>query len=483
MLKKIILIFLLVLGFGVRLYKINSPLADWHSWRQADTAAVARNFIKEGFDLFHPRFDDLSNVASGKDNPFGWRFVEFPIYNALHASLFKFLSLFKAGLLSFEATGRLVTIFSSLIGGIFLYLITKKILNDWMALLALGFYMILPFNIFYSRVILPDQTMIMFGLGSIYFLLEWKEAVLKNKKKIIFFVGSLVMSMLAILTKPYILFLLFPSWLVIFGKDFIPFLIIYGFFSLFPFGLWRIWMQRFPEGIPASQWLFNLGGIRFRPAWWRWLFAERLAKLILGYWGTVFFGLGIASLSKRLIKEILFYSWLAGIFVYLSVFARGNVQHDYYQIIAIPVVAVFLAKGFYFLVANSPKYFYRILAWGLAVVFLIFALGFSWYEVRGYYQINHPEIVTLGRLADKILPSSSKVVAPYNGDTAFLYQINRKGWPVVSEPIFDLKGKGATHYVSVNFDETTLELMKNCRILEKNSFGVIIDLRSCSSSE
>ena len=69
-----------VLTFAVRMYRISEPIADWHSWRQADTAAVARNFIRFGIDPLHPRFDDLSNIPSGKDNPKGWRMLEFPLY-------------------------------------------------------------------------------------------------------------------------------------------------------------------------------------------------------------------------------------------------------------------------------------------------------------------------------------------------------------------------------------------------------------------
>lgn len=479
MVKKIILILLLILGFGVRLYKINSPLADWHSWRQADTSAVSRNFLKYGYDLLHPRFDDLSNVASGKDNPLGLRFVEFPVYNVFHAFLFQILSNF----FNFETVGRLTTILSSLIGGIFLYLIVKEILNEWLGILSLVFWMFLPFNIFYSRVILPEQTMIMFGLGSIYFLLKWKEFVLKNKKGGFFFLLGLLMSVLAILTKPYILFLLIPSWLVIFEKKHFGWFLIFAFLSLLPFGFWRLWMKQFPEGIPANQWLFNLGGIRFRPAWWRWLFAERLAKLILGYWGVVFFGLGLVFLFKKFKEEVLFYGWLGGIFTYLSVFARGNVQHDYYQVVAMPVICVFLAKGVWFLISNPKRVFNKFFGFLLLVFGLVFMFGFSWYEVRGYYQINHPEIIEAGKIADKILPLEAKVIAPYNGDTAFLYQINRQGWPVVSESVASLKEKGATHYVSVNFDEITLKLMKECEVVEKTALWVIIDLRNCNLSK
>jgi len=477
MIKKIFLFFLFFLGFLTRLYKINSPLADWHSWRQADTAAVARNFVKNGYDLLHPRFDDLSNVASGKDNPLGYRFVEFPVYNVAHALFFQATE----RLVSFEVAGRLVTIFSSLISAFFLYLIVKNLLSEWLGILAAGFYLFLPFSIFYSRVILPDQTMLMFTLGSVWFLYFWRRQKEGGKNNQIIFAISLLMSALAILTKPYALFLLFPSWLVIFKpKDFV-WASFYIFFSFLPFVLWRIWMRQFPEGIPANQWLFNLEGIRFRPAWWRWLFAERLGKLILGYWGVIFLGLGIIFRISGFLKESLFYAWLVGIFAYFSVFARGNVQHDYYQIIILPVLAVFLAKGVWFLVGFSSKNIYRIFAFGLAVICLIFSLGFSWYEVRGYYQINHPEIVEAGKIADKILPKEAKVIAPYNGDTAFLYQTNRQGWPVVGEPIENIIKKGATHYVSVNFDELTLKLIKNCDVLVKSERWVIIDLKTCQN--
>lgn len=80
----IVLFLILILAFGLRLYKINNPVADWHSFRQADTASVTRNFVNEGINLMMPRYDDLSNIQSGKDNPQGWRMVEFPVYNLAH---------------------------------------------------------------------------------------------------------------------------------------------------------------------------------------------------------------------------------------------------------------------------------------------------------------------------------------------------------------------------------------------------------------
>src|SRR3989338_11377021 len=73
---------IILIGFWVRLYKIDAPIADWHSWRQADTAAVTRNFIKEGFNPFLPKYDDMTGVSEKPIvNTLRFRFVEFPVYN------------------------------------------------------------------------------------------------------------------------------------------------------------------------------------------------------------------------------------------------------------------------------------------------------------------------------------------------------------------------------------------------------------------
>ena len=57
-------------------------------------------------------------------------------------------------------------------------------------------------------------------------------------------------------------------------------------------------MMQYPEGIPANTWLLNGNGIRFRPAFFRWIFYERLTKLISGYFGMVFVLVGIYKLAK-----------------------------------------------------------------------------------------------------------------------------------------------------------------------------------------
>ena len=105
-------------------------------------------------------------------------------------------------------------------------------------------------------------------------------------------------------------------------------------------------------------------------------------------------------------------------------------------------------------------------------------LAFSWYTIRTYYWINRPDIVEAGQTADRLIPKDAKVIAPYNGDTTFLYQTNRQGWPLG----FDIDKKlqmGATHYVTVSptdNDWETRDLANQYTVLVRNEKFAIIDL-------
>src|SRR3989339_2066027 len=83
----LILLIIVLLAFAARLYKIDNPIADWHSWRQADTASVTRIYVENGINLIYPKFHDISSIQTGIFNPNGYRMVEFPFYNAIGAVL------------------------------------------------------------------------------------------------------------------------------------------------------------------------------------------------------------------------------------------------------------------------------------------------------------------------------------------------------------------------------------------------------------
>src|SRR6266404_5216605 len=104
---EVLCLFIILVGaFGVRLYKINNPLDDWHAWRQADTATVSQIYVDYGINLLYPRYYDVSPTQTGFYNPQGLRFVEFPIYNLLNVIAFKAFPKF-----SLEVWARLISVF------------------------------------------------------------------------------------------------------------------------------------------------------------------------------------------------------------------------------------------------------------------------------------------------------------------------------------------------------------------------------------
>ncbi len=445
----LVLLAILILGFFVRLYRFDNPIADWHSWRQVDTSAVSRNFVKNGYDVLHPKFDDLSNVPSGIDNPQGLRFVEFPLLNIKQAFLYKTF-----GIITLEEWGRLVIIFESILSIVFIFFIVKKHSTIAEALLSSFFFAFLPFSIYYSRAILPDELMVTFILGGILFFDLWSEGYKEKKSnQWIYFILSILFTSGAFLAKPYALIFTLPIiYLTIsrFGYSFIKKwqLWVFLFITVTPLLLWRNWMQQFPEGVPVSNWLFNGGNIRFKGAFFYWIFAERISKLILGYFGVVFLIVGV--IKRETEKSYFFFiSFLVSSLLYLTIIARGNVQHDYYQILIIPTIAIFLSRGVYYFISNARgvnKYISYVIIFTVSV----FMFSFSWFQVRDYFNINNWGIIEAGKEADKILPKDALVIAPYDGDTTFLYQTNRRGWAAFEKSIDEMIKMGASYLVIAN---------------------------------
>jgi hypothetical protein len=466
----LLLSIILISGFIVRLYKINNPVADWHSWRQADTASVTKVFINSGINLLLPRYHDISSVQTGIFNPQGYRMVEFPIYNAISALLAK-----TSSALTLEVWSRLVSIFSAIVTGFFLYLIGKRYLGAAGGVLASFFYLFIPYNIYFTRVILPDPFGAMCAIAALWFYIVFVD----GDSTMSLFLSGFLMSV-ALLIKPFYAFYLVPLIFltlnkygiknILLGKKILSKLVIFSLIMLIPFILWRFWEGRFPEGIPFFTWMFNGDHIRFRPAFWRWIFDERLGRLILGGWGLILFALGILKSKSYFIKFFIF-----GMFLYVVTVATASVRHDYYQIVTIPAISLVLASGTYFLWNNLI--FNRIISRILVVFSIGMMLMVGWLGIKDDYQINHPELIEAGRAVNEMTPKDALVVAPYNGDTAFLYQTNRWGWPAIDDSIDNIIKNGADYYASVNLGSADTKMIESrFKTIRKTDKYIIIDL-------
>lgn len=471
--KKIYLLAILIimaLGAVLRLYRLDAPLADWHSWRQTDTASVAREYVKHGIDLMKPTYHDLSSIPSGLDNPDGYRFVEFPVISALHAKLALTFPQF-----TIVEWGRLLSVVSSTFSILFIYLIMQNVTGLGGALAAALVYATLPYNLFYGRVILPEPHLVLFMLIALYSFICYYDS-----GRLLSLFSYLLFMTLAVLMKPTSLLIGIPIALYsLFGAKLnlkrLFMVASVSALSVVPYALWRSYVANYPAGIPANSWLFNGNGIRFKGAWLRWLFGDRIGRLILGYWGMIPLAFGFLSLGRNRRETAIVGGMALGSLVYLSVIATGNVQHDYYQIQIIPSLAMLIGSGVCYVYSIRKNLFSKITFTFFLATCYIIALALGWYEVRGYFNINNPAIVEAGTRLDAITPKDAKVIAPYMGDTAFLFQTNRTGWPIGGE--IDLKIKsGASYYVTTTRDAEYDMLKKKYTLVEETDLYGIIKL-------
>lgn len=466
----IIIFVIMILGAALRLYRLDAPLADWHSWRQTDTASVAREYVKNGIDLMHPTYHDLSSIPSGLDNPNGYRFVEFPIISALHATLAKNYP--QLGLVEW---GRLLSVISSTLSIGLIYLIMQTVSGNLAAMVAALVYATLPYNIFYGRVILPEPHLILFMLAALYAFIRYYET-----GKVVALIFYTITMTLAVLMKPTALVVGVPIALyALFGTKVnlkrLGVVALVSALSVLPYAWWRSYVASYPAGIPANAWLFNGNGIRFKGAWLRWLFGDRIGRLILGYWGMIPLGFGLLAIGQKKSETTIVGGLALASLVYMAVIATGNVQHDYYQIQIIPSLAMLIGVGVSYVYTLRKTLFSKITLTLILGTCYLTSLALGWYEVRGYFNINNPAIVAAGERIDAITNADAKVIAPYMGDTAFLFQTNRTGWPIGGD--IDLKIKsGASYYVTTTRDAEYQELKKKYTLVEETEQYSIIKL-------
>ncbi|EKE14915.1 MAG: dolichyl-phosphate-mannose-protein mannosyltransferase [uncultured bacterium] len=459
-LDALILSVILVIALLFRLYKINIPLADLHSWRQADTAAVARNYVKNGIDLFHPIYDDFSNVQSGIDNPNGYRMVEFPIYNAIIAFFYKSFPIF-----TLEIWGRLTTVIFSLIVISVIYYLLLNESNRLSAIFGSLTYAIFPFFVFFSRVILPETTTLAFTLLAILSLYINSKLKERSIKSICLYFLSAILFAVSLLIKPTIIFYFFPIIVIFFRKNKLNLLkkldfYLYFIIALVPLVFWRSYIKNFPEGIPYSDWLFTsantaqgLKSILFRPSFFRWIFFERINNLILGGYLTLFFVLG--TIAKQ--KKYLLISFLVSALAYILVFQGGNLQHEYYQTLILPVFSMMIGLGVSFVFGHKKEFISSFFVSILVFVIFISSFYFSYFKVIDYYVVSQ-ELVQEANIINSLTSPEDKIVTDRTGDTTLLYLANRRGAPSIFRDPIELKKLGYKYLITSN--EGEINIMK-----------------------
>jgi hypothetical protein len=190
---------LFIVAFGIRMYKVNEPPLNFHATRQYRSLIIARSYYVGtvgSIPEWEKRVLQISKQRQG--------ILEPPVLEVLVAA-------------GYHLTGGeqlwLPHVLSSLfwlIGGAFVYSISKHIADIDAALASTSFYLFLPFAVVASRSFQPDPLMIMLLLAGLWAILRFYESPSRTR-----LMSSSIISALAFFIKPISLFVLAGAFIAI----------------------------------------------------------------------------------------------------------------------------------------------------------------------------------------------------------------------------------------------------------------------------
>lgn len=409
----------LLVALALRFVHVDGPILGVHSWRQADTAAIARNFHEHGYDFARPQVD-WGGATSGVVES------ELPVYPYAVALLY-------AAFGPHEAWARSLSILFSLLAIGFAHHLVRDHVDAatgrWTALLLA----VLPLHAFFGRAVMPEPLLLCASSGGLWAFSRWTRTGHWRDY------GLAAAGMgLAIALKPQTLVLgaplLFLAWLR-FGRRTLTDPRLWGFaaLALAPAALWY----------PHARSLFHESALTFgiwdggkwanwelvtSGAYWERVLLVRIAHRHLTWPGVALLAVG-ACLRRRRPEEWLFEAWLAGLLVSLVVVGVGHYEHSYYQLPLVVPLAVLMAKAPARLLRRPLLGDWR----GAVTAALLVALaGFSASGLRELYDREDPATSSEFRMAEVLRAASApdERMVSTRADPTLFYLAKRRGWRV-----------------------------------------------------
>ena len=417
--------FLVILALAalLRLENLTVPLSGWHAWRQADTAAMARNFYFEHKPIWLPSVDWRGNTP-------GYVESEFPAYAYAVAMAYRIFGVS-------TPVARLISILCSLLTMWMLVRILRPRIGEMATLVTTFLIAVMPLSIMVGRAIMPESSVTLCMVSGIYWFDRWLGS--RRLRDGFYAVGLLS---LCILGKLPSLYVGLPLIILMLERD-----------GLRTFRQPRSWIAAFAILAPPAIWywyanrLFKETGLSFGiwmpgtdkwanwelladPGFYHLIFLERLAGLAFGIVGLLGIVLGLV-LAMRAPRARLIAGWFAAVLIYVAIVGRGNEVHDYYQWpflvpgAALCGIACVKLRDAWFSRGRLVRYG-RVSA-GLTVIgYLVFSaivtqrlLSWEW---------TYAPFTEMGRRVQTIVPRDARIVCVDNGDPIGLYHAGRYGW-------------------------------------------------------
>lgn len=336
------LLVVLALSFGlvVRLKNFTGSLTDAHAMRQTDTECVAYFLYSGKANFFKPKACLMRPVS----NIDGYFFLEMPFYEGLIALGYKILG-------PEIWVGRIVNLILYIVGSLALFDLLKKWINKETAIFGLIVYSFMPGSIFFvGHALHPDAMAVSLIWVSLYLMWRYKE---NGKKKNLIWSGLLLG--ISVASRPFGLICLpllgYFLWL---RKSKVWDYLIVGLLGIIFYGWWRWWTDYLAIDVSWENWvlfgrekIMDLGILK--NLIWKNVAGETMGKTASGL-AVLGFLTGIFKKDKKIIPLIL---WIIGVIVYWLIVPNGNLIHQYYADVYIPLIVILAAMGWNFVWSKS----------------------------------------------------------------------------------------------------------------------------------
>jgi Dolichyl-phosphate-mannose-protein mannosyltransferase len=407
-------VFLFILGAGLRLINLTNPPLDFNPLRQYYSAIIARGMYYEMSPNTDPTVRQKAIQLWKNEDVYEPSIIEGIVAITYRVAGGEYLWI-----------PRLYSILYWLIGGLGLFDLARRLISPDGAVVSLGIYLVLPFGVTASRSFQPDVFMVMWIILSILFLVRWEETRAWKWAILAAIAGGM-----AALLKPWAG--LFPAFtavlLVLTGWGLKPALkdikiwVTAGVMILIPGIYYFVIIAGRSSGYFAF-WTIGFSFLLRQPSFYvKWI--NHLRTLM--DFSFLVAGLAGSLLLPRKGRAVCLGLWAA--YVVFGLLMPFQIHtHDYYSLPLVPVVALTIGPVGDLVLSRLAQQ-NRAVHW-LGIGVIIFALVYpAWIDRSGLLGVNYRGEPGGWRKVGEALPANKNVIALTRADGML---VKYYGWHTV----------------------------------------------------
>jgi 4-amino-4-deoxy-L-arabinose transferase-like glycosyltransferase len=440
---------IVVLALGFRLYRIDTPFVDAHSWRQVTNVDIARLWTEGPIEFFYPAVS-----WGGPDGRVG---LEFPLLHLLIALVWRTQGVTDVG-------GRLVPVAFSVLSVWFTYRLGRRLFDAPAGRAAAFLMAVSPSLVYFGRTPLSDVPMVCFSVGAVLGFLAYAQDGRTRDA-----VGGIVALALAGLVKvPAVLVLAPVVWTGVATRGVRrtlvdPWYVSGTLAALGAIALWYLHADRIYLETGLTQAIFRPSGTYpaeiaqyagpfttvshwTRPALLTWQTARDLLER---YWAlhltpifTVGVVVGLVAWWRLWRARSIVDVWMLAALALVVVSLAGQVPHEFHQLPTLPPLALYFGMGAGPLFGGP--WYGRLAPWARTTAVTAAAVALSGAALVGFRDsgviphLYRPDnlnldLVNAGWAIDQVTPKKALIVTveyDRNGSNSpmLLYFAHRRGW-------------------------------------------------------